>query len=231
VQPEPTAGCASLAWSPDSRDLLWSDTLGLWQAPANGDENPQKAQLVHPNTVQIKDPKGQNLEIKAHFTDLQFGPSERFVLMKVAPNESQVGWQAVFDRRSSLLAQATDTYVTGDEETLVKWLADGNLLVGHASEPSRYISPFIHVWHVIPTNPELLVSGKQFNLYSDDFPFSATQSKSIPAHCINWLTETQPNHLVFAIHLNLSDDPPVLFDLNLLNDRLPSGKYYRPRPP
>jgi hypothetical protein len=126
-----------LAWSPDSRDLLWSDALGLWQVPVNSGASLQKAELVHPNSVQIKDPKGQNLEIKAQFTDLQFGPSERFVLMKVAPIGSQVGWQAVFDRRSGLLAQATDTFVTGDLETLVKWQANGNLLVGHASEPGR----------------------------------------------------------------------------------------------
>jgi hypothetical protein len=219
-QPEPTAECASLAWSPDSRDLLWSDALGLWQASASSGVKSIEAQHIHPNNIQIKDPKGQNLEIKARFTDLQFAPTERFVLMKVAPLGSQVGWQAVFDRRSGLLAQAADTYVTSEVEAQVKWKADGNLLVAHASEPGRYIPPFIHIWFVIPTNPELLVSGKQYNLYSDDFPFSTAQSKAVPAHCLQWLSEVQPNHLVFAIQLNQSNDPPVLFDLNLLNGSL-----------
>ncbi|OGO38813.1 MAG: hypothetical protein A2W35_17475 [Chloroflexi bacterium RBG_16_57_11] len=217
---EPVAECASLAWSPDSRDLVWSDALGLWQAPAKAGVNLQRAKLVHSNRVQIKDPKGQSLEIKARFTDLEFAPSERFVLVKVALIGSQVGWQAVFDRRSGLLSQATDTYITGEVETLVKWQANGNLLVGHASEPNRYVPPFIHIWHVIPTNPDILVSGEQYNLYSDDFPFSTAQSKSIPAHRLIWLTEAQPNHLLFAIRLNRSDDPPVLFDLNILNGSL-----------
>ena len=201
-QPQPTGDCASLAWSPDSRDLMWSDASGLWQSPVITEEISQKAQLVHPDRLQVIDPKGQSIEIQARFSDLQFAPSERFVLVKVAPLNSPVGWQAVFDRRSGLLAQAPDTFVSGDVETLVKWQANGDLLVGHPSEPNRSVAPFIHIWHVIPTNPELLVSGEQYNLYSDDFPFSTAQSKSIPAHCVNWLAEAQPNHLLFAIRLN-----------------------------
>ncbi len=35
-QPAPAAECASLAWSPDSRDLLWSDAQGLWQVSTRG---------------------------------------------------------------------------------------------------------------------------------------------------------------------------------------------------
>jgi hypothetical protein len=131
-----------------------------------------------------------------------------------------VGWQAVFDRRSGQLAGAQDTYITREVDAQTIWQSNGSLLVAHASDPGRQAPPFIHIWYVMPTNPELLVSGEQLDLYSDDFPFSAAQSKAIPAHCLHWLAEIQPNHLVFAVQLDQSDNPPVLFDLNLLTKGL-----------
>lgn len=220
-QPEPTAECASLAWSPDSRDLLWSDELGLWQAAVNvRGEDLDKPQLVHPNKVQIKDPKGQDLAIDSRFTNLKFAPTERFVLLRVTPLASQVGWLAVFDRRSGQLAQAGDTFATSEVEVEATWLSNSNLLVAHASEPGRHIPPFVHIWFVMPTNSELLVSGQQFDLYSEEFPFSAAQSKDIPAHCLLWMAETQPDHLAFAVQLDQSNDAPVLFDLNLTSGTL-----------
>jgi hypothetical protein len=219
-QPEPTEECASLAWSPDSSDLLWSDALGLWQVSVKVGVDVGKPQLVHPNTVQINDPKGQNLAIDARFTNLKFAPTERFVLLRVTPLASQVGWQAVFDRRSGQLAQARDTFATREGQADAAWQSNGNLLVAHASEPGRHIPPFIHIWFVMPTNPDLLVSGQQFDLYSEEFPFSAAQSKAIPARCLLWMAETQPDHLAFAVQLDQSNDAPVLFDLNLLNGML-----------
>jgi hypothetical protein len=219
-QPAPAGECAALAWSPDSQSLLWSDAQGLWQASTTVGETASKAQLVHPNKVQVLDPKGQKVEMEARFTGLQFAPSERFVRLKVTPLDSQVGWQAVFDRRSGQLAGAQDTYITRAVDAQTIWQSNGNLLVAHASDPSRQAPPFIHTWYVMPTNPELLVSGEQLDLYSDDFPFSAAQSKAIPAHCLDWLAEIQPNHLVFGVQLDQSDNPPVLFDLNLLTKNL-----------
>lgn len=219
-QGQPTADCASLAWSPSGRELLWSDGLGLWQATTQPGAATLTATLVHPAKVQLKDPGGNPLEIEARFTDLQFAPTERFVLMTVTPVDSQVGWQAVFDRRSGQLAQAPDTFTARQAQAGAIWQSNGNLLVVHASEPGQQMPPFIHSWYVMPTNAELLVSGPQHNLYSDEFPFSASQSKSIPAHCLQWPKETQPNHLAFAVHLDQSDRSPVLFDLNLLNGTL-----------
>jgi hypothetical protein len=219
-QPAPAGDCASFAWSPDSRDLLWSDAQGLWQATTSAGQPEAKALRIHPNKVQVQDPKGQMVEMEARFSELQFAPSERFVRMQVTPLASQVGWQAVFDRRSGQLAGAQDTYITRAIDAQTIWQSNGNLLVAHASDPERQAPPFIHTWYVMPTNPELLVSGEQLDLYSDDFPFSAAQSKAIPAHCLHWLAETQPNHLVFAVQIDQSDDPPVLFDLNLLTKSL-----------
>lgn len=219
-QAEPTAECSSLAWSPEGRELLWSDALGLWQAAAQLGEEPVEPTLIHPAKVQVIDPKGNLTEIEARFSDLQFGSAERFVLLSVTPLASQVGWQAVFDRRSGQLAQAQDTFTASEAQTGAIWQSNGNLLVTHASQPSQQIPPFIHIWFVMPTNPELLVSGQRYDLYSDEFPFSAAQSKSIPAHCVYWPAETQPNHLAFAVQLDQSDNPPVLFDLNLLSGTL-----------
>jgi hypothetical protein len=215
-QPAPKTLCPSLTWSPDGRDLLWSDALGLWQASMAG----QQPQLIYPNKVQVEDPKGQPLEIEAQLTELQFGTNERFVLLKVIPLASQVGWQAVLDRRSGYLAQAQETYGIRSEDVQVQWLSDGNLLVAHASEPGRRLPPYIHLWSVLPTNPELLVSGQKFDLYSDEFPFSAAQSKAIPAHCLLWPTQIQSNRLAFVVRLDQSDDPPALFELNLITGAL-----------
>lgn len=217
---EPEADCASLVWSPKSDLLLWSDASGLWQISTHTGAAESQAQLVHPNKVHIQDPKGQNLEIEARFLDLQFAPSERFVLLKVAPLASEVGWQAVFDRRSGQMAQAQETFSARPAETLASWHSNGSLIVAHASQPDRGAQPFVHLWWVMPTSPELLVSGKQYNLYSDEFPFSAAQSKAIPAHCLHWLAETQPDHLAFAVRLDQANDPPVLFDLNLQSGSL-----------
>jgi hypothetical protein len=219
-QPGSTSPCVSLAWSPTGRDLLWSDARGLWQTPANPTTTGESTQLIHPNKVTVKDPKGQNVEIEAHFTELQFSPSERFILLKVTPLSSPVGWQAVFDRRSGQIAQALDTFVTGEDQAQAIWGSNGNLIVAHASDPGRQIPPFIHVWFVMPTNSELLVSGQQFDLYSDNFPFSTAQSKAVPSHRLHWLAETPPDHLTFAVQLDPSDDPPVLFNLNLLSGSL-----------
>jgi hypothetical protein len=223
-QMKTTAECTSIAWSPNSHELIWSDELGLWQAVTTAmniaDDGPIEATLVHPDTVQVDDPKGNPLEIKARFSELQFAPTERFILLTVTPVASQVGWQAVFDRRSGQLAQATDTFATSEALVEAIWQSNGDLLVAHASDPGQQISPFIHIWLVMPTNPELLVSGQQYDLYSDEFPFSAAESKSIPAHCLLWPAQTQPGHLAFAVRLDSSDKPPVLFDLNLLNGSL-----------
>lgn len=217
---EPAADCASLAWSPESEALMWSDASGLWQVSTLSGDPDLEAQLVHPNKVQIQDPEGQNLEIEARFTDLQFSASERFVLLKVTPLASEVDWQAVFDRRSGQMAQAQETFTTSPVETLASWHSNGALVVTHASQPDRGAQPYIHLWWVMPTSPELLVSGKQYNLYSDQFPFSTAQSKAIPAHCLHWLAETQPGHLAFAVRLDQASDPPVLFDLNLQSGTL-----------
>jgi hypothetical protein len=214
--------CEELAWSPDSRALLWSESQGLWIAPVKE----ASSRLIQATKVTITDPKGQAVDIDVQFASLRWSPAGRFVLADVKPINSEVSWQAVLDTRSGRLSQMVDTFVSAEagsppvNESVILWLKDGSLLTASASDPSHQKPPILRTWHVLPTNPNLLVPARAYELYADDFPFSSTNSKAIPMHCVNWLAQQDDQRILLGIILADSGAAPVLYSLSLDNGRL-----------
>lgn len=209
--------CNSLAWSPDGRALAWSDERGLWLSTVASNS----AQLIHDNQVAVTDPKGQVNIYQTTFQNLEWSADGRFILLTVTPLGSQASWQAVVDCRTGLLASATDTFSMKSGEVHTSWLSTNELIVAHASEVFTRTPPFIHIWRVIPTNPALLVSGQRIELYSDEFPFSAAVSKSIPIHHLDWLAPaTLPGKVWVGVKLEAAEAEPVLFSLDLVTQKL-----------
>jgi hypothetical protein len=200
-----------LAWSPDGRSLGWSDGRGVWVA----DAVTRAASRVHDLRVQVADPKGQISEYDANFDDLVWSPDGRFILLRATRKDSNVTWRAVLDVRSQKMASAADSFAVDEAESRVAWLAPDRIVVAHASDLTRNTQPFIHIWNVFATNPQLLVSGRQYDLYSDEFPFSSQSSKSIPAHQIDWLSTQIPGKVLFGVKLPATSAQPVLFTLDL----------------
>jgi hypothetical protein len=223
---DPDRPCSSLAWSPDSKQLAWSDSQGVWLASreehlaANPPETP--ARLVHSNRVQVSDPQGKSSQIEVSFDSPAWSPAGRFILLEVRPLASSVSWQGVVDTSSGRLSQAQDSFRYAPSEADAIWLPDGSLLVIHASDPQRQAPPFVHVWAVMPTSPDLLESRRQYNLYSDAFPFSESARKSIPAHSLDWPGMLDAHRLGLGVRLFGLDIAPILFRLDL-----PTGVLYK----
>jgi hypothetical protein len=209
--------CYSLAWSPDGRVLAWSDERGLWLSPITADS----AQLIHDNQVAVADPKGQINAYQTVFQNLEWSADGRFILLTVTPIGSQASWQAVVDCRTGFLASAADTFSMKAGEVYTRWLSTNELVVAHASQVFTQTPPFIHIWRVIPTNPALLVSARQMELYSDEFPFSRATSKSIPIHHLDWLAPaSSPDKVWLGVKLEAAEVQPVLFSLDLITQKL-----------
>lgn len=207
----PGESCLSLAISPDGRTLAWSDGRGIWIF----DPSNRKTRLVHDPHVEITDPEGQVSLYAANFHNLRWSADGRFLLLRTTPLESAVGWESVVDIRTGEMAHIPDSFTLGAEEARTEWFAAAQVVVIHAGDPARREPPFIHIWNVIATNPEILVSDRRFDLYSDDFPFSPDASKSIPAHQVDWVAPGPPGKLLLAVKLPDTAAVPVIFSLDL----------------
>lgn len=210
--------CSGLDWSPDSKHLLWGDSHGIWLAAPEGGP----ARVIYPDRIQITDPQGKTSQIEVQFTDPAWSPTGRFVLLTVNPVASTVSWQSVLDTTTGRLAQASDSFRYAPTEASAMWLPDGTLMVAHASNPQHQTQPFVHIWGVMPTSPDLLESRRQYNLYSDAFPFSNTARKVIPTHSLDWPGMIEAHRLGLAVRLFGVDIPPILFRLDL-----PTGALYK----
>lgn len=207
----PGERCGALAWSSDGRSLAWSDGRGIWLADAVAHTSAQ----IHDLRVQVADPKGQISEYDALFDDFVWSPDGRFILLRVTRKASTATWRSVLDVRSKKMASAADSFAIEESESHVAWLGSDRIIVAHGSDLIRGEPPFIHIWNVFYTNPQLLVSDRQYNLYSDEFPFSTQSSKSIPAHQIDWLSTQVPGKILFGVKLPGTPAEPVLFTLDL----------------
>lgn len=214
--------CGELAWSVDSRILLWSEAQGLWASRLEE----KSAHLIHSTKVPINDPKGQAMDIDVQFTSLRWSPAGRFALVDIRPVQSHVIWKAILDTLTGRLAQVPDSFITSEgaltdaQVSGVLWLQDGSLISASSSDPSHQKPPAIRIWRIMPTNPNMLVGGRMIALYAEDFPFSSSSSKAIPIHCVNWLAQQDPQRIFLGVTLANSAAAPVLYSLSLENGRL-----------
>lgn len=210
------AHCGDVAWSPDSRSILWSDSQGVWISYLEE----ASTQLVHSRKVEVDDPGGKKNEIQVDFNSLSWSPSGRYVLTEILPFDSGVSWHAVLDTRTGRLVEVPDSFEYHGPIASVSWLQDGNLLVAHAAEAPDHKIPFIKSWHILATHDELLVLDKKFDLHSDNFPSFNTQSEANSSHCLNWVAQQNTDSLHLGVTLPEAAAAPVLFALDLQKGKL-----------
>ena len=208
--------CTPPAWSPDSQSLLWSDQRGLWIAGVGKGY----VSLLHTSTVEIPDPQGKISQIEAQFAAPEWSPTGRFALVQVNPNQSNASWHAVIDSLTGRLGQVLDTYQVSPQQVSVNWLPDGKLAVARSSDQVLQAPATIQVWHVMATNPALLVSAGQYKFPTDILSSEATSvdisNPVINSLRLNWIQQTNPGHLLFGAIQPESPTQMGLYDLNLL---------------
>jgi hypothetical protein len=208
--------CTPIAWSPDSRNLLWSDPSGLWIAAAGK----MPASVLHTSRVDVPDPQGKTSQIEARFSSPEWSPVGRFVLVQVVPNQSDASWHAVIDSLTGKLAQVLDSYKLAPDQISVSWLPDGRLAVARSSDPAQQTPATIQVWDVLATNPDLLVSTGIYKLPSGNLPSEATpltiSDSSNTRLRLDWIQQAHPGHLLFGTVQPESPSETRLYDLNLL---------------
>jgi hypothetical protein len=195
--------------------VLWSDTHGAWLSLLDS----QFPRLVHSNLVQVTDPQGNQTEINISFHDMIWSPSGRYVLTEILPRDSQVRWYSILDTRRERLIQIPDSYESQQPVSAMTWLDDGSLLVIKNSNSLESKSPFLQKWNIVDTHNELLVHTGEFELNSENFP-PIPGEMSEDYYCVNWLTPNNQNQLLLSINLFESDSAPVIFSLDLLEEKL-----------
>ena len=219
--------CTQLAWSPDNRQALWSDSRGLWSSAPLQPE----AQQIHIGRVSVSDPRGNLTDIPVTFSAISWSPTGRFVLVRVSPSPQGVHWQAVVDTRLGKSSSVPDSSEYTAQTVNVSWMESGSLLVAHGSGAGG--QPFVKIWDVVPTNLTLMVLNKAFDLQSNDFPplpqmIAATAESAVPgsenqsdiSNCLNWPDQIDEISLRLGLQINGSSGTPMLFTLSLIDGRV-----------
>jgi hypothetical protein len=152
--------CQNAWWSPDGRALVWSDAEGIWLS----DDRSANLRQLQTNRITVRDPKGQAIEIKVSYDLISWSPDSRFLLVKIVPSANGVQWYSILDTRKAQLVDIPNTAEFSTPISKITWSYDGNLLLGHSSNPEEKQAPFIQVWKIVPTSNDLLVAGQRLNL-------------------------------------------------------------------
>jgi len=124
-QPGESGLCDEITWSQDSLSVLWADSRGVWVSSIK-DLTQRK---VHPNSVSIQDPVGDEIDVKVTFRDFIWSPQGRYALAEVIPDDSDVRWRCILDTRRLRLVEVPESYKTEGHQTNAIWSQDGSLLV------------------------------------------------------------------------------------------------------
>lgn len=209
--PETDLDCTSLIWSTNSRELLWTDSRGIWVA-----QPPRSAaQQVLGNQISVTDPRGGKTDVSVSFDQLSWSPGGRYALAHIAISNSDVHWQAVVDTRMSRLIQLPDTYTLGEEQpSSVVWLPDGRLAVIHPGEPPNE-TVLVKIWQVIPTGANPVSLQKTFTIGAANLPGSLPPEVLNTPFAPDWLTALDSNTLAVAIVWPDGRAAPQLLTLDL----------------
>lgn len=171
-----TQDCSSLLWAPDSLSLLWSDTRGLWLASLLQ----HRSRLIHPNTVRIADPEGNQAPITVAFSPEAWSPNGRFILTRLA-TASGNNWYAILDVKQGRLVEMPGAFEQDPQILSVEWLDNGKILdlTGSISETRIIEQVFGHIYQVIPTRDDLMILEKTFPITIRDREASSSPGEAM----------------------------------------------------
>ena len=212
--------CSQIAWSPDSRQVVWSDSNGLWISSPLQPE----AQLIHKPVVDVSDPKGNITEVPVTLHNITWSPVGRFIKVQVMPSLEGVRWQSVIDTRLGRLKDIPESSEYTALSVSVHWTKAGGLVVAHGSNGS---APFVKTWDVLVANTELVELRRKYEINLDQLigalPTATSETPTEapqPAH-LTWFSEYDETTLFFGMIFTAPTSPdrsknaPILFSLNL----------------
>ena len=205
--------CPPITWSPDSRELLWSDQRGVWHTRLDW-ESPQ---VVTTNNIQVIDPHGEMSQIMVTFDSLFWSPQGRYALGVITPSTSITRWYAILDTRRKRLIEIPESFQPGTSTINVIWLGDGKLMVADGRGGSTVTLKF---WEVIPTQNDLISLINSYDIISDDLPTPIDDNVSEWSYLVDWPYQINARHLGFGVKIIDQNTPPILFNLDLNNNVL-----------
>lgn len=207
---------ANVAWSPDSRMVLYSDDLGLWRGEV-GREDPMQ---LFPNALEIKDPRGDENPVEVIFEDLDWSPAGRYAMAWVQVRNSGVRWKAVIDTRVVRLAELPGTYELLSRNTNAIWTSDGSLFMVHGGRAAENIQPYAQIWRIRPTDKDLLILEAAFPLKFEDAFVGPAQSVRVSDTSPAWLHQLYENFYAFGLTLPDSVNTLTLVTFDTFNSVL-----------
>lgn len=162
-------GCGEkIIWSPDSRQVAWSDGFGVWLKDLQ--ESDARQLFVH-TLVHL----GQE-ETSGLARLLAWAPTGRYLLTQV------VNWEnsnkQLLDTETGQMTLIPDSYITHTmSDAFSTWLTDGRLFVinpyYYADENNQ--ERLARLWRLDPATPEVLILDGEFSLGTEGFPGLPTQ--------------------------------------------------------
>ncbi|MCC6957739.1 MAG: PD40 domain-containing protein, partial [Anaerolineales bacterium] len=205
--------CSALFWSPNSKSLLWTDRRGVWLVQSLR----EPAENLNPGLVELSDPKGKPVQVQAEFSEPRWSPQGRFVLVRVAPRQSEVSWSSVLDTKTGNLVQVIDSFEKQESDSSLAWLEDGRFVVAHASQPGQNRPAEVQLWSVVPTSVELLLPGVKFQFALDalleKLALNELQNDSSRSICLEWVQPSLSENLGLGVRIIPLDQPAILFEL------------------
>jgi hypothetical protein len=205
------SNCGFISWSPDSNELVWCDSHGIWHINLQQKNSSQ----LHSGTVTLTDPEGTEIIIDVQFEDLQWAPTGRYLLTKVIPIASGVSWYGILDTATGRLIRVPDSYDQSRKTTSAIWTSDGSLLIAHAGGTVEHQTPFIKNWSVLATHDDLLISHSEYPLNTDLLPFTISRTDTGTSTCISWIPQSDHPNYIFNMVPDSSSSPTSILNLNL----------------
>lgn len=161
-----TWGCGELKWSPDSRQLAWSDGVGVW---LKGLQQGEARQLFVQSQADPSQEEGGGLaRLQA------WSPTGRYILTRVGYWEGSD--KQVLDTETAQMVIIPDSSEYPMPNALSTWLADGRLFVIYPLYTGENKQEhMVRLWRIDPANPELLVLDGEFSLATAGFLGLPTQ--------------------------------------------------------
>lgn len=206
--------CNELAWSPDSRQLLWIDSRGLWISTGG-----EKAEIVNRGVVEMSDPAGESIQVPVKFRHPQWSPAGRFIILEIHPNDTQVYWVAILDTPTARTSEVIDSYQNGSSNASIVWLPDGTIITTRSSELDPEKPSEVKHWRVVPTNKDILIQLLSVTLDPPEL-FKQIRLENLIVEkadrlYLKYLYGYSNDHIFWGARLLEKSDETYFFDLNL----------------